>query len=177
MRSAAAITAVLIWALPALAADNQYPKRYGFGVTPTPLELSRFFATQPDGRGLPPGSGNVAEGRGIYAEKCAPCHGTRLEGRPDAGDALVGGRETLTSPAPVKTVESYWPYATTLFDYIKRAMPMDAPGSLSDSDVYAVVALVLSEAGIIREDAAMDAKTLPLVAMPNRQGFLRAPTL
>jgi cytochrome c len=148
--------------------------RYGFGTAATPEELSKFFSIPPDGRGLPPGSGNAGKGARIYAGACAACHGEKLEGNPAkgiGGDKLLGGRGTLASKTPVKTVESYWPYATTLFDYVKRAMPFNAPGSLSDDDVYSVVAYILSEAKVIQATDTMDAKTLPKVAMPNRDGF------
>ena len=91
------------------------------------------------------------------------------------GDKLIGGRGTLTTPTAIKTVESYWPYATTLFDFVKRAMPMPAPGSLSDNQVYAVVAYILAEAKIIDTSAVLDATTLPKVAMPNRDGFVGDP--
>ena len=136
--------------------------------------MSKFFSIPPDGRGLPPGSGNAGKGAQIYAGACAACHGEKLEGNPAkgiGGDKLLGGRGTLASKTPVKTVESYWPYATTLFDYVKRAMPFNAPGSLSDDDVYSVVAYILSEAKVIQATDTMDAKTLPKVAMPNRDGF------
>ncbi|HZP69786.1 MAG TPA: cytochrome c [Pseudolabrys sp.] len=148
--------------------------RYGFGSPATSEELSRFFSIPPDGHGLPPGSGNAAKGAQVYAGTCAACHGEKMEGNPAkgiGGDRLLGGRGTLASKTPVKTVESYWPYATTLFDYVKRAMPFNAPGSLSDDDVYSVVAYILSEAKIIRPDETLDAKTLPKVVMPNRDGF------
>jgi cytochrome c len=148
--------------------------RYSLGTAATPEELSKFFAIGPDGGGLPPGSGNATKGKEIYAGACAACHGDKLEGNPAkgiGGDKLIGGRGSLASNAPVKTVESYWPYATTLFDYVKRAMPFNAPGSLSDDDVYSVVAYVLSEAKIIQPSQVMDAKTLPKVTMPNRNGF------
>jgi cytochrome c len=110
----------------------------------------------------------------VYADKCAACHGKQLEGNPAkgiGGDKLLGGRGTLASKTPVKTVESYWPYATTLFDYVKRAMPFNAPGSLSDDDVYSVVAYILSEAKVIKPADNMNATTLPKVVMPNRDGF------
>jgi len=148
--------------------------RYGFGSPATPQELSKFFSILPDGRGLPPGSGNATKGAQVYAGACAACHGDKLEGNPAkgiGGDKLLGGRGTLASKTPVKTVESYWPYATTLFDYVKRAMPFNAPGSLSDDDVYSVVAYVLSEAKIIKPSDTIDATTLPKVAMPNKDGF------
>ena len=107
----------------------------------------------PDGRGLPPGSGNATAGAKVFAETCAACHGDKLQGNPAkgiGGDRLLGGRGTLATATPIKTVESYWPYSTTLFDYVKRAMPFSSPGSLSDNDVYAVVAYILSEAKIIK---------------------------
>ena len=100
---------------------------------------------------------------------CALCHGDKLQGNPTAGiggDKLIGGRGTLTSATPVKTVESYWPYATTLFDYVKRSMPFTAPGSLSNEQVYNVVAYILGEANIVPKNAALDAKSLPGVQMP-----------
>lgn len=158
------------------AADEQKPA-YGFGVTPQPAELERFFAPLPDGRGLPAGSGSVEQGRNVYQTQCVACHGQKLEG--GLGDRLVGGRGTLVNDdpakAPMKTVESYWPYATTLFDYIKRAMPINAPDSLNNEQVYAVTAYILSEAKIIPQDALMDAKSLPAVKMPNRDGFIPDP--
>jgi cytochrome c len=135
-------------------------------------ELAQFFSSMPDGRGLPPGSGTATRGKEIYATQCAMCHGPKLEGA--VGDKLIGGRGSLVATAgspPVKTLESYWPYATTLFDYIKRAMPFDKPGSLSNDDVYAVTAFILSEAQIVPADATLNKETLPNVVMPNRNGF------
>ncbi|MDQ6629928.1 MAG: cytochrome c [Pseudomonadota bacterium] len=147
---------------------------YGFGKTATVAELAMFFSPLPDGRGLPSGSGSVAQGRSVYQSQCVACHGANLQG--GLGDRLIGGRGTLINAdptkAPVKTVESYWPYATTLFDYVKRAMPLMTPGSLSNDQVYAVCAFILSEAKIVPSDAVMDAKTLPEVLMPNRDGFI-----
>lgn len=124
----------------------------------------------PDGKGLPPGRGSVSEGLAIYTQKCAMCHGLKGEGKP--ADQLTGGVGTLSSAAPVKTVASYWPYATTLFDYIRRAMPVTAPRSLSDHESYALVAYILSIDGIVKKNAVMDAKSLPKVKMPNRDGFI-----
>src|SRR5512142_2365378 len=149
-------------------ASSAFAEPFGFGSTPTDAELARFVSPLPDGRGLPTGSGSVLEGRSIYEQQCASCHGENLQG--GTGDRLIGGRGTLVNDdpkkAPVKTVESYWPYATTLFDYIKRAMPMNAPGSLSDDQVYAVSAYVLSQAKVVPEDATLDAKSLAAVRMP-----------
>ena len=147
---------------------------YGFGTTPSESELGRFVSPLPDGRGLPQGSGSVLEGKSVYQQQCASCHGEKLQG--GIADRLIGGRGTLVNdnPAkpPVKTVESYWPYATTLFDYIKRAMPMTAPGSLTDDQVYALTAYILSEAHVVSDDAIMSADTLREVVMPNRDGFI-----
>lgn len=162
------------------------PPRYGFGAAPSPAELSRFFAIPPDGRGLPPGQGTYAQGQAVYAERCAGCHGEKLQGWANGmmmppemaamGDGrLVGGRGSLGTPMPVLTVESYWPYATTLWDYIERAMPQQVPGSLSDDEVYAVVAYLLGEANIIPKSAGLDAQSLPKVTMPNRAGFVPDP--
>jgi len=160
--------------LPPGACAQAKEGRYGFGTPATQEELSRFFSIPPDGRGLPPGSGSAARGAKVYSESCAACHGEQLQGNPEkgiGGDRLIGGRGTLATKAPVKTVESYWPYATTLFDYVKRAMPFSAPGSLSDDEVYSVVAFILSRAGIIQPGETLDAMTLPKVVMPNREGF------
>jgi cytochrome c len=141
----------------------------------TESELSKFFSSMPDGRGLPTGSGTVMHGKEVYAAQCAACHGANMEGA--IGDKLLGGRGTLVATAgtpPVKTLESYWPYATTLFDYIKRAMPFNNPGSLSNDDVYAVTAFILSQAQIVPGDATLSNETLPKVEMPNRNGFREA---
>jgi mono/diheme cytochrome c family protein len=151
--------------------------RYGFGTTPSQAELDRFFAPTSDGRGLPPGSGSVEQGKTLYEQQCASCHGANLQG--GIGDRLIGGRGTLVNSdptkAPVKTIESYWPYATTIFDYVKRAMPLNAPDSLSDDQVYAVTAYILSEAKIVPPETVLDAKALAAVKMPNRDGFIPDP--
>jgi mono/diheme cytochrome c family protein len=124
----------------------------------------------PSGEGLPAGSGSVQQGAAVYAGKCQSCHGEKGAGKP--ADALAGGTGSLASANPVRTVGSYWPYATTLFDYVRRAMPTTAPMSLSNDEVYAVSAYVLYLNGVIREDQVMSAQTLPQVKMPNRDGFV-----
>lgn len=152
-----------------------YGGKLDFGSAPTSTELARYFSYPADGRGLPPGRGTYAQGQKVYQAKCMACHGDKLQGTP-LGDKLIGGRGTLVNnnPAkpPIKTVESYWPYATTLFDYVKRAMPFNAPGSLSDDEVYAVVAYVLGEANIVAKGETVDARNLPAVQMPNRNGIV-----
>lgn len=157
-----------------LAADRTTKPTFDFGTTPTADELDRFVSPLPDGRGLPKGRGSVADGEKVYQEQCVACHGPALQG--GLGDRLVGGRGTLVNDdptkAPIKTVESYWPYATTLFDYIKRAMPLTAPDSLSNDDVYAVSAYILSQANIVAPDTVLDEKSLAAVRMPNRDGFI-----
>jgi hypothetical protein len=126
----------------------------------------------PDGTGLPPGSGTAAAGEALFQQHCAACHGA--DGGGTLNDRLVGGIGSLAGAAPVKTVGSYWPYATTLFDYLRRAMPYQSPGSLSADELYAVTAYVLFLNGIVAREARLDAGTLPAVAMPNRDGFSRA---
>jgi len=174
-----AATAFLVLGLGAGAslAQQGYGGPYGFGTTASEQAIAAVdIDAMPDGRGLPPGSGTPAQGREVYMVQCAACHGEQLEGIPDlGGDKLIGGQGSLASGSPVKTIESYWPYATTLFDYVKRAMPLVAPGSLSDDEVYAVSAYILAEAGIIGQDQVIDATTLPEVEMPNRDGFVPDP--
>ena len=127
----------------------------------------------PSGEGLPPGRGTTAQGAVVYAAKCAKCHGA--SGTEGPMDRLVGGRQTLGTSSPVKTIGSYWPYATTLYDYIHRAMPFDAPQSLTPDEVYSVTAWLLYQNGIIAGDSVLDAATLPAVQMPNRHGFVPDP--
>ena len=122
-----------------------------------------------DGKGLPQGQGTVSKGQGIYQAACAGCHGIKLEG--GFGPALVGGKGSLTTSKPLKTVGSYWPYATTLFDYIRRAMPFQSPQSLTNDDVYSVSGYILHVNGLMKNDAVVNAKTLQAVQMPNRDAF------
>src|SRR5256885_8384417 len=148
---------------------QQPPPRFGEPVALA--ELARWdISIPPSGAGLPAGSGTAREGLKVYEQKCLACHGAKGVGKP--ADALAGGAGTLASKAPLRTVGSYWPYATTLFDYVRRAMPLNNPLSLSDEEVYAVSAYVLFLNGIVAEDAAMNAQTLPQVKMPNRDGFI-----
>jgi cytochrome c len=138
----------------------------------------------PDGKGLPPGSGTVAQGAAVFAAKCAVCHGPAGEGQvgaPPAGSAaapkLVGrdpreGFPFGQDPKLVKTVGNYWPYATTVFDYVRRTMPLTAPGSLTNNEVYAVVAFLLAQNEVIERTAVMNSTTLPAVRMPARDKFV-----
>ncbi|MBR0872928.1 cytochrome c [Bradyrhizobium tropiciagri] len=156
----------LALASPVLATD--------FGRPATPDEIALWdIDVRPDGKGLPAGSGTVAHGKEIFADNCAVCHGDNGVG--GIKDRLAGGQGTLASNAPVKTVGSYWPYATTLFDYIHRAMPYQAPGSLSNDDTYAVAAYILSLNGILPADGKLDRDSLPKIKMPNRDGFVPDP--
>ena len=148
------------------------PARFGFGRTPTEAEIAAFdIDVRPDGQGLPPGHGSVAEGARVFAGACASCHGEKGETAAQTGAVLVGGQGTLASAKPLKTIGSYWPYATTLFDYIRRAMPFNAPQSLSNDEVYAVTAYLLSLNKIVPGDTVLDAGNLAKVQMPNRDGF------
>jgi hypothetical protein len=147
---------------------------YGMGRPPTTEEVLAWELTiPPDGQGLPPGRGTVALGQAVYAERCAACHGEMGE---DANySRLVGGHGTLATDKPIQTIGSFWQYATTLWSYIRRAQPFDKPGSLAADQVYAVTAYLLHLNGIIGEQDVMDATTLPLVKMPNRDGFVTDP--
>ena len=151
----------------AALADNP-----NLGRIAAPEEIASWdISIGPDGAGLPPGSGTPKQGEAVYTARCLVCHGEKGAGKPN--DQLVGGRGSLSGDQPpVKTVGSFWPYATTLFDYIRRAMPLNLSKSLSEDEVYAVVAYILQLNGIIGEADAMDAQTLPKVQMPNRDGFI-----
>ena len=148
--------------------------QYGIGRAATPAEIAGWnIDIGRDGSNLPPGSGTVSHGREVFEQQCAACHGEKGEG--GVGDRLVGGQGTIASPKPIKTVGSYWPYAPTLFDYIRRAMPQNAPQSLGNDDVYAVSAYILNLNGLLPSDATLDAKTLSAIKMPNREMFTGDP--
>jgi cytochrome c len=155
-----------------LAAAAEGP---GLGQAIAPADLAPWdISVGPDGAGLPPGRGTAAQGEAIYAAKCQACHGEKGAGRPN--DALVGGAGTIASDRPaVKTVGSYWPYATTLFDYVRRAMPWNETKSLSNDELYAVSAYILHLNGVIAAADVIDAQSLPKVRMPNREGFIPFP--
>jgi cytochrome c len=124
----------------------------------------------PDGANLPPGQGTAADGAQIYERQCRECHGPEGKGSEETG--FIGKPQDLRLEKPSKTVGSYWPYATTLFDYIRRSMPFKTPGSLSDDQVYAVTAYILSLNGLVSQDSPLDAEKLKQVKMPNRDGFV-----
>lgn len=181
------MTVTLSVVVAGLAAAAQ-TSTYEVGRAPTDEELRAWdISIGPEGQGLPPGHGTAKEGANLYAQKCAMCHG------PNGGDApanapnlwpypayigrrpvrpLVGGKGTLASPNPVRTIGSFWPIATPLWDYINRAMPPKGEGTLSPDQVYALTAYLLYLNGIIKEDDVLDAKSLPKVRMPNRNGFV-----
>jgi hypothetical protein len=147
---------------------------YGIGRPATPAEISGWnIDVDRYGNNLPSGSGSVSHGQEVFDQQCAACHGAKGEGA--VGDRLVGGQGTLATPKPVRTVGSFWPYAPTLFDYIRRAMPQNAPQSLSNDDVYAVSAYILNLNGLLAADATLDAKTLSAIKMPNRSMFVGDP--
>ncbi len=158
----------LIFAMRAHAVDVA-PPRLGEPVTAQDIAAHDTFVS-PDGGGLPPGRGSVESGSLLYLSRCVPCHGA--QGRGGSGGELAGGSEPLTSDTPDQNIGTYWPFATTLFDFIRRAMPLMAPGSLKPDEVYALTAYLLYENGVIPKDAVLDATALMAVEMPNRDGFI-----
>jgi S-disulfanyl-L-cysteine oxidoreductase SoxD len=155
---------------PAYANEAHPPGYYGYGRAPTPAEVQGWaIAVRPDGQGLPPGKGSVNEGADMFADQCAACHGTFGEGE-GRYPKLSGG--SLKGERPEPTVGSYWPYATTLWDYINRAMPFPAPHSLTADQVYAMTAYILNLNNIVPGDFVADRNTLPKVKMPNHDAFI-----
>lgn len=176
----ASVWAALAFALTTgLAGCAQAPRQPDGPLLGRPLDAAEARQSDgtvfPDGRGLPAGRGTAAEGEALYTARCAACHGTRGEG--GSGGRLAGRAPLLASPWPEKTVGQYWPYATTLYDYIRRAMPIDAPGSLTADQSYALTAWVLHANDIVGRDQEMNALSLPQVSMPNRDGFVRDPAV
>ena len=163
------IATLVACAAPTLAAQT-----YGVGRPATADEVAAWDVTiGPEGRELPAGSGTAKDGAQVYEVRCKECHGDQGVGGDHAG--LVGKPEQLKQTPPLKTVGSYWPYATTLFDYTRRAMPFEEPGTLSADQVYAVTAYILHLNGLVAEDDVLDRESLPRVVMPNRNGFVRDP--
>lgn len=150
-------------------------RRYDVGSTPSPEEIRAMDVNVgPSGKELPPGSGTAKEGARVYAQQCAACHGRDGEGNRGLGPRLIGGKGSLATAQPVETVGSFFPLATTVWSYISRSMPAQKPGSLNAADVYAVTAFLLYRNEIIQESDVLDAKTLPKIQMPNRDGFVPA---
>jgi len=162
-----AVCAFALISAAAVAADGP-----NLGRVATPEEIAAWdVSIGPDGVGLPPGSGTPKQGEAVYLAKCVACHGEKGAGKPN--DQLVGGQGTLPGDKPpVKTVGSFWPYATTIFDYVRRAMPYNESKSLTNDEVYAVVAYILQLNGVVGENDTINAKTLPKVKMPNQDGFV-----
>ncbi|WP_316233702.1 cytochrome c [Bradyrhizobium sp. SZCCHNPS2010] len=171
LRSIAA-SAALILTISSVA--GMAAERYNLGRPVTGDDIAAWnIDVSGDGAGLPAGRGSVAEGRALFAEACSACHGDKGQG--SAADVLVGGRGTLATAKPIKTIGSFWPYAPTIFDYVNRAMPFNAPQSLTPDQVYSVTAYLLFLNGIVPEDTTLDAASLAKVEMPNRNGFTRDP--
>lgn len=163
---ASAIAATLLFACVDSREGALQPELHaeGWGIEVSPDRVAAWDTDiAPDGQGLPPGSGSAAQGATLYVAQCQACHGPGGRGGP--------ARSLVSASSDTPTVTSFWPYATTVFDYIRRAMPYPEPGSLSDDDTYAIVAYLLSEGGILPSDASVDASTLPTVRMPNRDAF------
>jgi S-disulfanyl-L-cysteine oxidoreductase SoxD len=160
---------MLLFALVSPVLAQQSPN---LGKPISPEDLASWdISIGPDGAGLPPGSGTVKQGEAVFVAKCQACHGEKGAGQPN--DRLVGGQGSLPGDKPpVKTIGSYWPYATTLFDYIRRAMPYNESKSLTNDELYGVVAYLLNLNGVIPESETMNAQSLPKVVMPNRDGFI-----
>lgn len=160
-------------ASPFFTDTTKTPERFGFGRPATPLDIEKLdIDVRPDGKGLPPGEGTAAKGKALYAIKCIACHGA-------TGEEI--SRVKLPAPALVsdtsaksksKTVGNYWPYATTLFDYMRRTMPYNLPGSLTDNEVYSLTAYLLSANKIIKPETLLNAQTLPKIVMPARKLFI-----
>ena len=172
LKRSALFTSIASVVLGACASQTPTPGRApALGAPASAEEIARWdISIPPSGEGLPPGSGTAKQGEAVYVAQCQACHGPKGVGKP--ADPLAGGVGSLATGKPIRTVGSYWPYATTLFDYTRRAMPITQPLSLTNNEVYAVTAYVLYLNGIIDENAEMNARTLPQVKMPNRDGFI-----
>lgn len=147
------------------------PQTPHLGTPMSETEVAKWDLTVfPDGRGLPPGHGSAKDGRAVYLQKCASCHGDQGQGA--TAEDLVSGPKPPTADNPSRAIGSYWPYATTIFDFIRRTMPPAAPGSLSSDEIYALTAYLLAANEIIAEGDEMNALSLPKIKMPNRDGFI-----
>jgi mono/diheme cytochrome c family protein len=152
------------------------PKRFALGHAPGPSELAtEDIDVSPSGAGLPAGSGTAEQGAVVFTTTCAVCHGKKGEGIPPYPQLIGGPRGNIDFSTDAKiprTIGNYWPYATTLFDYVRRAMPLTAPGSLTADQTYAVTAYLLSQEGVIPPTAQLDARSLPAIQMPARARFI-----
>lgn len=171
MRSLIILGVLVLAATTSLAHAEPVAKAPHLGTAMSENDVARWDLTIfPDGRGLPPGRGTAIEGRDVYAQKCASCHGEKGEGA--TAEELVGEPEPPSADNPSKAIGSYWPFATTIFDFIRRSMPPAAPGSLSADQIYAVTAYLLAANKIIADKDEINAETLPKIKMPNRDGFI-----
>lgn len=169
MKKISLILVHFFFLMPVLQAEA--PIGPGLGQSVSPEEIAKWdIGVMPDGEGLPAGQGSVAEGEKIYTSKCFSCHGEN--GLGNSGDQLAGAQYSLTDEWPEKTIGTYWPYASTLFNFTRRSMPMTQPGSLSDDEVYAVVAYLLYLNQIIEKETVLNAETLKQIKMPNVDGFI-----
>ena len=176
------LAAALILASCKIDARNDYlgdkePQRFDLGRAASTAQVAALdIDVTPSGAGLPAGSGTAAQGAALYATNCASCHGANGEGKPPAYPQLLGGpKGTFDFASDFKiprTIGNYWPYATTLFDYIRRAMPLAAPGSLTPDQTYAVTAYLLSREGIIPDGTSLDARSLTAIQMPAKSHFV-----
>jgi cytochrome c len=160
--------------------DAEPSRRYELGRAATPQEIAALDVdVGPDGEGLPAGRGSAAQGAALFTQKCAACHGPRGEGTRPLYPAIVGrdprgeGFPFGTDPNLSRTIGNYWPYATTVFDYVRRAMPHAAPGSLPNDEIYALTAYLLAANQVIPMDATLDAASLKAVKMPYAGRFVR----
>jgi len=169
IKKTSTILALTLIGIKALMAE--LPEGPGLGQPATQEQISSWeISVMPDGRGLPAGEGDALAGERVYVDKCQSCHGPKGEGA--SADQLAFAQMGLTDEWPEKTIGTYWPYATTLFDFNRRSMPMQAPGSLSNDESYAVTAYLLYLNGIIGERDRLNAQSLMQVRMPNRDGFI-----
>ncbi|TAM11885.1 MAG: cytochrome c [Nevskiaceae bacterium] len=164
--------ALVLLALPACALAAQ-PVHYAYGTTPTAAQVKGWDVDVfPDGEGLPPGQGTVAQGEPLYEARCSACHGLFGEGVAKFPNLNNSSLDDLKATPPVKTIGNYWPYAPKIFDYIRRAMPFPMPGSLTDEETYAITAYLLNLNNLVGSDFVADAQTLAKVQMPNRNGLI-----
>ena len=175
------VTALVLAACRADARDDYLgekdPKQFGLGHAASAGEVASLdIDVSPNGAGLPPGSGTPEQGATVFAATCASCHGVNGEGKPPAYPQLVGGPKGAFNFATdfkiPRTIGNYWPYATTVFDYVRRAMPLTAPGSLTPDQTYAVTAYLLNREGLLPSGATLDARSLPAIQMPARSHFV-----